>query len=82
MYVTYSGDLQAQALVGQDMIPVRGMHDINCTDLEVSADDLISGHWFTDYNLDLVDCFEFTWSATLHGKAKVLKFWKIYESGS
>ncbi|XP_057497489.1 uncharacterized protein LOC130782243 [Actinidia eriantha] len=73
-YVTYHGDLVAEAPIEADEIPARGRRDISTT-VEVIGDRLVSNRYFwVDHG---AGSFNFSSSSTLHGKAKVLKFLKM-----
>ncbi|KAH6773799.1 COBRA-like protein 10 precursor [Perilla frutescens var. frutescens] len=73
-FITYRGSPAAEAPIQQDTIPSRGNHNIT-TDVLLHVDALVTNPSFlADF---LAGCLNFTSSTTLHGKAKVLNFFKI-----
>ncbi|XAR53772.1 hypothetical protein NMG60_11022453 [Bertholletia excelsa] len=73
-FVTYREELVARAPIEEDTVPARGKLGISTT-VVVTGDKLINNPYFgADFR---TGCLNFTSSTTLHGKAKVLKLFKI-----
>ncbi|KAI3698111.1 hypothetical protein L6452_31223 [Arctium lappa] len=72
-YLTYRGDLVAEAPITEDSIPARGRHDVSMTVLVIGKR-LITN---PDFSKDLgTKVLNFTSTTTLKGKAIVLKVFK------
>ncbi|XP_024982869.1 uncharacterized protein LOC112519117 [Cynara cardunculus var. scolymus] len=72
-YLTYRGDLVAEAPIIEDSIPARGQHDVSMTVLVVGK--RLIGN--PDFSKDLgTKVLNFTSTTTLKGKAVVLKVFK------
>ncbi|KAA8520025.1 hypothetical protein F0562_014301 [Nyssa sinensis] len=74
VYISYRGSIVAEAPITEDTIPAHRKHDVGTT-VEIMADKLIpDAHFREDF---AAGCLNFTSSTTLHGKATVLKLFKI-----
>lgn len=73
-FISYRGNVVAEAPIEHDTIPSRGKHTIS-TSTEISSDKFLSNPYFlTDV---LVGNLNFTSSSTMHGKVRVFEFLKI-----
>lgn len=73
-YISYRGNVVAEAPIEHGTIPSRGKHNIS-TSTEISSDKFLSNPYFlTDV---LVGNLNFTSSSTMHGKVRVFEFLKI-----
>lgn len=74
-YVTYRGDVVAEAPIQADTIPARRKHNISTTVI-VLADKLITNPKILDDFKWGLGTLNFTSATTLHGKAIILKVFK------
>jgi len=74
-YISYRGDVVAEAPIEDDTIPARGKHNISSS-LNLMGDKLVKNPNFVG-DLFVTGILNFTSTTTLHGKVSLFKLFKM-----